>query len=411
MKPYTQLLFALFSGAVLGLFFHSQYENIFLRNFNDFILFSIGQIFLRLIFMIVVPMVVSALTIGAFELASEGGLGKTAIKTFFLTLVTSSASVIIGVSLVNFFHPGSGNLQALTSSSGNIKSIENNVAQSKPIRDIILDLIPKNPIAAAVKALDGEMVSLMVFALIFGSALGIVYVREKRKTGPVLSLAKETFSICMRIIDGIMKFAPIAVFALVFNVAFKHGHEIFISLAYYVLVVLLGLLLQQFGVYSIMLKFIGKTSPLSFFKKTREVLLYAFATASSNATLPYALEVAEKDLKIPSKISRFVLTVGSTANQNGTALFEGVTVLFLAQVYGIDLSFVQQTTVVLMSVLAGVGTAGVPGGSLPLILILLQQMGIPAEGLGLVLGVDRFLDMCRTSVNVSGDLVIAKCQA
>ncbi len=411
MKPYTKLLIALISGVVLGLLCHSEYENIFLRSMNDNILFSVGQIFLRLIFMIVVPMVVSALVIGAFELASEGGLGRTAAKTFFLTLITSSASVLIGISLVNFFHPGSGTLRNLTSGAGSIKNIQENLAQSKPIRDILLDLIPKNPIATAGRALDGEMVSLMVFALIFGSALGAVYLREKRKSGPVLLLFQEIFSICMRIIDVVMKFAPIAVFSLVFNVAFKHGHEIFISLAYYVLVVLFGLLLQQFGVYSIMLKFIGKTSPVDFFKKTREVLLYAFATASSNATLPYALEVAERDLKIPSKISRFVLTVGSTANQNGTALFEGVTVLFLAQVYGIDLSFAQQTTVVLMSILAGIGTAGVPGGSLPLILILLQQMGIPPEGLGLVLGVDRFLDMCRTTVNVSGDLVIAKCQA
>lgn len=411
MKPYAKLLIALISGVVLGLLCHSHYENIFLRTFNDNILFSMGQIFLRLIFMIVVPMVVSALILGAFELVSEGGLGRTAVKTLALTLVTCSASVIIGISLVNFLHPGSGALKELSSGTESIKSIEENAAKSKPIRDVLLDLVPKNPIATASKALDGEMISLMVFALIFGIALGVVYRQEKRKTGLVLSLAQEVFSVCMRIIDVVMTFAPIAVFSLVFNVAFKHGHEIFISLAYYVLVVLMGLLLQQFGVYSIMLKFIGKTSPTAFFKKTREVLLYAFATASSNATLPYALEVAEKDLKIPSKISRFVLTVGSTANQNGTALFEGVTVLFLAQVYGIDLSFTQQTTVVLMSVLAGIGTAGVPGGSLPLILILLQQMGIPPEGLGLVLGVDRFLDMCRTTVNVSGDLVIAKCQA
>jgi dicarboxylate/amino acid:cation (Na+ or H+) symporter, DAACS family len=411
MKPYARLLIALIAGIILGLLCHPYADNFALKTASENIFFPIGQIFLRLIFMIVVPMVVSALILGAFELTNEGGLGKIAAKTLGLTLITSSASVLIGIFLVNLFHPGSGALRELAAGAASIKTIEQNAAATKPLRDILLDLIPKNPIASAARALDGEMVALMVFALIFGIAIGLVYKKESKKTGPLVGLAQETFSVCMRIIDGVMKFAPVAVFALVFNVGFKFGHEIFVSLAYYVLVVLVGLLLQQFGVYSLLLKFIGKTSPLKFFKNTREVLLYAFATASSNATLPLALEVAEKNLKIPTRISRFVLTVGSTANQNGTALFEGVTVLFLAQVYGIDLSFTQQTTVVVMSILAGVGTAGVPGGSLPLILILLQQMGIPPEGLGLVLGVDRFLDMCRTTVNVSGDLVIAKCQA
>jgi Na+/H+-dicarboxylate symporter len=152
----------------------------------------------------------------------------------------------------------------------------------------------------------------------------------------------------------------------------------------------------------------GKVSPWEYFKACKDVYVYAFSTASSNATLPIALETAEHVLKLPPKIARFVLTVGAAANQNGSALFEGVTVLFLAQVYGINLSLESQILVVLMSVLAGVGTAGVPGGSLPLIVVLLVQVGIPAEGIGLILGVDRFLDMARTTLNVSGDLVIAK---
>lgn len=411
MKPYTRLLIALVLGVVLGLVCHPQYDNAILRSASENIFFPIGQIFLRLIFMIVVPMVVSALILGAFELVSEGGLGRIAAKTFTLTLLTSSASVLIGVSLVNFFHPGSGALKALAPGAASIESIKENIAAAKSLRDILIELIPKNPLASAVRALDGEMIALMVFSLIFGVAIGRVYQKDKKKTGPVIDLAQDVFNICMKIIDTVMKFAPIAVFALVFNVGFKYGLDIFKSLAFYVVVVVIGLLLQQFGVYSLMLKFVGRTSPLDFFRKTREVLLYAFATASSNATLPKAIAVAEKELKIPSPISRFVLTVGSTANQNGTALFEGVTVLFLAQVYGVDLSLTQQSAVVFMSILAGIGTAGVPGGSLPLILILLQQMGIPGEALGLILGVDRFLDMCRTTVNVSGDLVIAKCQA
>jgi DAACS family dicarboxylate/amino acid:cation (Na+ or H+) symporter len=156
-----------------------------------------------------------------------------------------------------------------------------------------------------------------------------------------------------------------------------------------------------------LLKTLAGRSPKQFLKDCNDVLIYAFSTASSNATLPKSLETATEKLQLSPETSRFVLTVGATANQNGTALFEGVTVIFLAQVYGIDLTLYQQFLVVLMAILAGVGTAGVPGGSLPLIMILLQQVGIPPEGLGLVLGVDRFLDMCRTTVNVSGDLVIA----
>jgi len=160
-------------------------------------------------------------------------------------------------------------------------------------------------------------------------------------------------------------------------------------------------------VYSAMLALVARRSPVEFFQKCREVYLYAFSTASSNATLPLSLEVAETKLRLPPDISRFVLTVGATANQNGTALFEGITVLFLAQVYGLDLTAGQQVRVMLMSILAGIGTAGVPGGSLPMVLIVAQSVGVPADGMGLILGVDRFLDMCRTMVNVSGDLVIA----
>jgi DAACS family dicarboxylate/amino acid:cation (Na+ or H+) symporter len=204
-----------------------------------------------------------------------------------------------------------------------------------------------------------------------------------------------------------MKLAPVAVFALVFQSTFKFGYQILFSLGFYVIVVVAALLIQQFIVYSILLKLFTRRSPMEFFQACREVYLYAFATASSNATLPRSLEVAEHKLKLTPEISRFVLTIGSTANQNGTALFEGITVLFLAQVYGVHLDVTQQIKVVMMSILAGIGTAGVPGGSLPLIMILIQQMGIPVEGMGLIMGVDRFLDMCRTTLNVSGDLVIA----
>jgi DAACS family dicarboxylate/amino acid:cation (Na+ or H+) symporter len=211
----------------------------------------------------------------------------------------------------------------------------------------------------------------------------------------------------MRIVQFVMVLAPVAVFAIVFGTAVTFGTGLFLSLLLYVLTVTGGLFIQQFGVYAALLAGVGRRSPLDFFRRCREVYLYAFSTASSNATLPLSLDVAEHKLGLSPRVSRFVLTVGSTANQNGTALFEGVTVLFLAQAYGLDLTAGQQVRVMLMSILAGIGTAGVPGGSLPMVLIVAQSVGIPAEGMGLVLGVDRFLDMCRTTVNVSGDLVVA----
>jgi Na+/H+-dicarboxylate symporter len=295
---------------------------------------------------------------------------------------------------------------ALASNAGVLKLQETvKVVTAKPWYQYIVDLLPQNPIDSAAKAFSGEIVALMVFALFFGWALSTVIKDDEH---PMTRFLDAIFQACMKIIDLAMKLAPFAIFGIVFNTAYKMGAGFLGNVAFYALVVVIGLALQFFVVYGIFLKVVAKTSPWDFWKSCKEVYLYAFSTASSNATLPIALETAELILKLPPKISRFVLTVGATANQNGTALFEGVTVLFLAQVYGIDLSIGQQVLVVLMSILAGIGTAGVPGGSLPLIVVLLTQVGIPAEGIGLILGVDRFLDMCRTTLNVAGDLVIAK---
>jgi DAACS family dicarboxylate/amino acid:cation (Na+ or H+) symporter len=211
----------------------------------------------------------------------------------------------------------------------------------------------------------------------------------------------------MKIVDFAMKLAPVAIFALTFSLCSRFGWNLMFSLGKYVGVVLLGLGIQQFLVFGLILAVVARRSIWSFISDTKEVIVTAFSTASSNATLPVSLRVADEKLRLNKRVASFVLTVGATANQNGTALFEGVTVLFLAQVFKIELTLSQQITVMLMSVLAGVGTAGVPGGSLPLIVIVLQSVNVPAEGIGLILGVDRFLDMCRTVLNVSGDLVAA----
>lgn len=407
MKTHYKLILSLVLGSLIGLILHPFYENPLAQGFNTYLFQPLGQVFLRLIFMVVVPMVMSGLIVGVYQLTSHHGLAKVARKTLFYTLLASSASVLIGVGMVNFFRPGEGLQisQLSNANSAGLQTIQKNVSESKPAIQALIEIIPKNPIEAATRAFDGEMLALMFFSLIFGVAL--CKQSTSADTPKWVGLFEECYETCMKIVEWVMRLAPYAVFALVFQSTFKFGYQILFSLGYYVAVVVGALLIQQFLVYGLLLKIFSRWSPLAFFEGCREVYLYAFATASSNATLPRSLELAEHKLKLSPEISRFVLTIGSTANQNGTALFEGITVLFLAQVYGIDLEFSQQIKVVVMSILAGIGTAGVPGGSLPLIMILTQQMGIPAEGMGLIMGVDRFLDMCRTTLNVSGDLVIA----
>ncbi len=413
MSQHKKLVLALLSAIVVGILLHPFADVAWLKAINTHLLQPVGQIFLRIIFMVVVPLIFSALVIATNELGMSRGLGRVFGKTLAYTIIISTLSVVIGISLVNTIRPGSNFVfsdaqqKSLADNAGTIAQITANANKTKSVSQIIVDLIPKNPLDSAVRALDSEMIPLMIFALIFGVALSMVMRRKKDGTNVLIPIFEQTFDACMKILGFAMAIAPFGVFALVFNTVFIAGYGILLSLLFYVVTVLAGLLIQQFLVYGTALKLIAGRNPWDFFKKCQDVYLYAFSTSSSNATLPKALEVAETKLEIPSHISRFVLTVGATANQNGTAIFEGITVLFLAQVYGIDLTVVQQIEVVLFSILAGVGTAGVPGGSLPLIMVLLQSVGIPPEGIGIILGVDRFLDMCRTTINVSGDLVIA----
>jgi DAACS family dicarboxylate/amino acid:cation (Na+ or H+) symporter len=412
MSQPKKLLLALVLAVIFGLCLHPFSDLWWLKAINTNLVQPVGQIFLRLIFMVVVPLICSALIIATCELGSSRSLGSIAKKILLYTLFISTLSVIIGISLVNVIRPGAGfvislNEQQIISQNANtIAKIGENASAAKPASAAFIDLLPKNPLESALHALDGELVPLMIFVLIFGIALSLV-LRQTDKKNILIPILEQIYDVCMKVIGFAMALAPFGVFALVFNTIFRVGHGILLSLLFYVLTVLFALLIQQFVVYSAALKYIAKRNPWQFFAACKEVYLYAFSTSSSNATLPKTLETAETKLGIPSDVSRFVLTVGATANQNGTAIFEGITVLFLAQVYGVELSIAQQVNVVLFSILAGVGTAGVPGGSLPLIMVLLQSVGIPAEGIGLILGVDRFLDMCRTTVNVSGDLVIA----
>ncbi len=366
----------------------------------------IGQIFLRLLFMLVIPLLVSALIVGIAEMGEIRSLRRVGLKTLVYTLVVSSIAVAISLIVVNLLRPGDGvdpvQARAMLDNAGDgARAILARGGEAPTGVDALLAMVPDNIIKAMA---NNDILAVMVFALFFG--IGLVLVRTEQ-TKLLLSAMEGLFEVTMRLMGLVIRLAPIAIACFMFNLAAQFGWELLVRLSAYVGVVLLALGLQMVGVYSLLLVFIARRSPLTFFTGAQDAIMMAFATASSNATLPTAIRVAEERLHLPRRISRFVLTIGATANQNGTAMFEGITVLFLAQFFGIELDWAQQLMVMLVCILGGVGTAGVPAGSLPVVAMILGMVGVPPEGIGLVLGVDRFLDMCRTTLNVTGDLVAA----
>lgn len=411
MKQYQKLLLGFILGVLAGIIaYYTLPEKAFpfMKTFTEFCTLA-GAIFLKMIFMVVVPLLVSALMLGVYELGRGRSLGKVAIKSLTYTILLSMVAVFVAITITNVLQPGVGlqfDKEQLAKNQAVISINKNmQLAQEKPWTTYITDLIPQNPVDSAARAFGGEIIAVMVFALMFGYALSICVKDEEHAFIKVL---QAIYDCSLKIIDWAMQIAPYGIFAIVFNTTYRMGAGFLANVAFFAGVVVLSLLIQQFVVYSFFLKVFAKTNPWTFFKGCHEAYVYAFSTASSNATLPIALEVAEKSLKLPPRISRFVLTCGASANQNGSGLYEGAVLLFLAQVFGVDLTISQQVVVVLTAVLGGIGTAGVPGGTLPIIAILCVNVGVPVEGLGLILGVDRFLDMCRTTLNVSGDLVISK---
>jgi DAACS family dicarboxylate/amino acid:cation (Na+ or H+) symporter len=365
----------------------------------------VGQVFMRLLLMLVIPLVFSALALGVAGLGDLRSLGRVGLKTLAYAVCVSVIAVAIGVTLVQTFRPGDGldpklKAELLASTAERAASVTAAPAPKSGI-DLIVGIVPKNPIAAAA---SDDMLAVMFFAAMLGVGLLLVRSEPARRLEEAL---QGLFDVGLRLIHVVIGCAPIGVAALLFTLTAQLGYEILVQLGRYVLVVLGALALHQFVVYSLSVKLLGRLSPRTFFAKIQPAMITAFSTSSSNATLPTAIQVAEEDLKLPRHVARFVLTVGSTANQNGTALFEGVTVLFLAQFYGMELTLQQQMLTMGICVLGGIGTAGVPSGSIPVIAAVLAMLGIPLEGLGLVLGVDRLLDMSRTVVNVSGDLAAA----
>ncbi|MFZ4734601.1 MAG: dicarboxylate/amino acid:cation symporter [Bradymonadia bacterium] len=365
----------------------------------------IGQVYIRLLLMLVIPLVFSSLALGIAGVGDLSRFGRIGMRTLVYTVLVSLVAVLIGLTVANVFRPGETIDEAqralLMAGSGDRAASIVKDASAKGALEMLVGIVPSNAVRAAA---EGDMIGFMFFALFIGIGLLLTDTPAARRFQEGL---EGLYDVSMRLIGLVIKLSPYGVCALLFALTAQLGFSVLVSLAAYVGVVVLGLAVHQFVVYAFTVRVFGGMRPLDFYRGVQEAMLTAFSTASSSATLPTALRVAEEKLKLPADVSRFVLTIGSTANQNGTALFEGVTVLFLAQVYGVDLSLAQQLQVLFVCVLGGIGTAGVPAGSLPVIVMILGMIGVPVEAIGLILGVDRFLDMCRTTLNVTGDLAAA----
>ena len=379
----------------------------------DHITQPVGQLFLRLLLMIVVVLVFSSLVVGVAGIGDVRKLGRVGLKSFGYCLVISAISVAIGITLANTIQPGrridpntSAALQQryATDATKTVEAAKQTATASKPLMQVVETIVPKNPFFAISGKEDPNMLHVMFFALVIGIAITLLPVPV---TAPFLQVLQGLYEITAKIIEMIMKFAPYAVACLLFNNTARFGLDLLQALGWFFITVLLGLSLHMFGVYSLSVYFLSRISPIEFFRRIKTVILTAFSTSSSNATLPTALRVSEQNLGVPQEINSFVLTVGATANQNGTALYEGVTVLFLAQLAGVDLSLGQQLMVVYLAILGGIGTAGVPSGSIPFIIGVLVTIGVNPALIAIILGVDRVLDMCRTTLNVTGDLTAA----
>jgi DAACS family dicarboxylate/amino acid:cation (Na+ or H+) symporter len=406
VKLHNKILLGLILGAVAGVA-----ANTFLAGARwvtwiaDNVANPVGQVFLRMLLMTVVPLVFASISLGVANIGDIRKLGRLGGKTLGYFVLSSGISVAIGLTLVNIIRPGAGmdpavREQLLATYQTQAEGLQAGGGVSFGINTFI-NIIPRNPVQAAANM---DMLAVIFFALIFGAALTLI---PKEKADPMVRVIDALGEVVIKMIDFAMKIAPYGVFGLIFVVTSKFGWQVLSQLSKYVLLVVLGLLLHATVTLSLLVRFLGKMSPLEFWKKARPSVITAFSTSSSNATLPTNISVAEKDMGIAPEIAGFVLPLGATMNMNGTALYEGMTVLFLAQVFGFDLHLGQQLIVVILSVITAIGAAGVPGGSIPLMMVVLAAVGVPPGAIAIILGVDRILDMMRTTLNVSGDLTAA----
>ncbi len=407
MQLYTKILLGLVLGVVLGM--TANLLNLEWLRQALFMVEPIGQAFIRLITMVVIPLVAASLLVGTASLGDLRKLGRIGGKTIGFFLTTTAAAVVLGLLLSQTITPGSGIAPETRDSlsvglEGEAEGRLEMAAEAPSIGETLMGLIPSNPIGAAA---EGELLPLIFFVLLFGAAASTL--GEGRRT-PIVHFFQGVNDAVMVIIRWIMRLAPYAVFALVGPIAARFGLDVMQALLVYVFTIALGMAILAFGLYAALVSGLAKLNPLDFYRKIAAPALVALSTSSSSATLPVTMEAAEKKLGVSKAVSSFVLPLGATMNMAGTGLYHAVSVMFIAQLYGIELGVSQQLTIVLTATLASVGSAGVPAAAIIILIVVLQSVGMgpqAAAGIALLLGIDRIPDMLRTCCNVMGDLVAA----
>jgi Na+/H+-dicarboxylate symporter len=390
MPLANKVFIALITGIAFGLIAHGFFPTQFNDFFVKWILTPVGNVFLRGIKMIVVPLVLCSLISGAASMGDIKKLGRVGGKILSYYVLTTALAVTIALIFANLFDPGMGLSIPLPT--------EYKAAEVPFIMDVFTNMIPTNPIESLVK---GDMLQIIIFAILFG--VSITLIGEPAK--PLLGVINQANDIMIKIIGIVMLVAPYGVFALISKVLIAQGLDLLLPLLKYTFIILFVLLIQMLLVYGSALKILGKVNPIKFYKKFWTVMVVAFSTSSSNATIPVNLDTCQKKLGVPESISSFTIPLGATVNMDGTAIMQGVAAIFIAQLFSVDLGFTQQLLIILTATLASIGTAGVPGAGIVMLAMVLQQVGIPLEGIAIVFSVDRIIDMCRTVVNITGDAV------
>ena len=395
MSLTSKILIGMFSGLLLGSFisFFGLEANQFIKIYLiDGFLYIGGQVFISLLKLMVVPLVFFSLTSGVSSLDQNLSLGRIAGKTLGLYLTTTAIAITIGLTIAVLFNPGN-NLDLETSFSLSIP-------ESPNIKDILLGIIPSNPIKAMA---DGNMLQIIVFSILFGIAI--------RSLGDSVKIIKDAVNsiteIVLKLVMFIINIAPYGVFCLMSVLFAEKGLTVLGDLSFYFFIVVSALLLHGFLTYSLLLILFVKINPLKFYNQIKSLMLFAFSTSSSNATIPVTLRTVIDNIGVNRKIASFTVPLGATINMDGTAIMQGVATVFIANAYSIDLLFVDYLMVILTATLASIGTAGVPGVGLIMLAMVLNQVGLPVEGIALIIGVDRLLDMLRTVVNVTGDSTVS----
>lgn len=388
----SKIFIALITGAILGIIINKFSTSEFISKYIvEGVLYVTGQGFIRGMQMLVVPLVFASLVTGSMSMGDTTKLGKIGIKTMAFYLVTTALAIAIALGVASVINPGL-NLNLPLPETG-----VGEVAESMDMRETILNIIPTNPISAMA---NGEMLQIIIFALI----VGIILARLGEKAKGFANIMVELNDIMMDMTMLVMKFAPIGVFSLITRTFSNIGLDAITPLFKYMISVISGLGIQLFLVYLVLLFALARVNPFKFLRKFSPVMGFAFSTASSNATIPLNINKLE-EMGVSKKVSSFTIPLGATINMDGTAIMQGVAVIFIAQAYGINLSIADYGTVILAATLASVGTAGIPSVGLVTLTMVLNSVGLPTEGIALIMGIDRILDMARTAINITGDAV------